>query len=61
MEPNDYGVGWREVNFQLNCDNEILVKRINKFNRDYLSLMVRYEKIQELSLSVINVQVRTIA
>jgi hypothetical protein len=60
MEPNDHGVGWKEVNLQLNGANEMLVERINKFNRDYSSLMVMHEKIQELPSSVKIVQVRKI-
>lgn len=49
MEANDHGMDWREVAFLLNGVNEMLVERINKLNRDYFSLMVRHEKIQELS------------
>jgi hypothetical protein len=44
LEPNDHGVDWREINFQLNVANEMLVERINKFNRDYSSLTVLLEK-----------------
>lgn len=52
MEPNDHGVDWREVAFLLNGANEMLVERINKLNQEYSSLMVRHEKMQELSSSV---------
>ena len=49
MEPNDHEVDWRKANFQLNGANEMLMKKINKFNRNYSNLIVRHEKIQELS------------
>jgi hypothetical protein len=50
-------MGWFEEKLisQLNWANEMLVERINKFNRDYSSLMVRHEKIQELLSSVIKI------
>jgi hypothetical protein len=50
-------MGWFEEKLisQLNWANEMLVERINKINRDYSSLMVRHEKIQELSLPVIKI------
>ena len=50
-------MGWFEEKLisQLNWANEMLVERINKINRDYSSLMVRHEKIQELLPSVIKI------
>ena len=50
-------MGWFEEKLisQLNWANEMLLERINKFNWDYLSLMVRHEKIQELLPSVIKI------
>jgi hypothetical protein len=52
MEPNDYEVDLRKANFQLNGANEMLMERINKFNRNYSNLKVRHEKIKELSSSI---------
>ena len=50
-------MGWFEEKLisQLNWANEMLLERINKFNWDYSSLMVRHEKIQELLPSVIKI------
>ena len=50
-------MGWFEEKLisQLNWANEMLLERINKFNWDYSSLMVRHEKIQELLSSVIKI------
>ena len=50
-------MGWFEEKLisQLNWANEMLLERINKFNWDYSSLMVRHEKIQELFSSVIKI------
>ncbi len=52
MEPNDQGVDWREVAFLLNGANEMLVERIDKLNLEYSKLVVRHEKMKELSSSV---------
>ena len=50
--PNDHEVDWRKADFQLNGANEMLMERINKFNRNYSNPMFRHEKIQELSSAI---------